>query len=149
MINKILQYKLIRYGLSAAIATCVDVCVYYIAFNFIYKKQDLHLAGFLVLSAPTASLIISYTCGLITNFTITKYYVFTESDLRGHHQLMRYVMVAVLILFLNYGMMSFLIKELQWYPTISRATSAIVIGLLSFVIHKAFSFRVSKEEEED
>jgi putative flippase GtrA len=148
VINKILQYKLIRYGLSAAIATCVDVGIYYISFNFIYKKEDLHLAGLLVLSAPTASLILSYTCGLITNFTITKYYVFTESDLRGHHQLMRYVMVAVVILFLNYGMMSFLIKTLYWYPTLSRAASAIVIGLLSFIIHKAFSFKVSKEEGE-
>jgi putative flippase GtrA len=148
MIRKVFQFKLVRYGMAAAIATCVDVCVYFIAFNYLFKKQDFHLADFLVVGAPTVSLILSYSCGLITNFTITKYFVFTESDLRGHHQLMRYVMVAVLILFLNYGFMSFLIKTLEWYPTIARATSAITIGFISFAIHKVFSFKVSKEEAE-
>lgn len=149
MINKILQLKLIRYGIAAAVATVVDVFIYFIAFNFIYRKQDLHLFNFMVLSAPTASLILSYSCGLLTNFTITKYFVFTESDLRGHHQLMRYIMVAVLILFLNYAFMSFLIKTLDWYPTIARATSAVTVGMLSFIIHKAFSFKVSKEEQSE
>src|ERR1051325_6181971 len=108
MIKKVFQIKIIRYGMAAAIATAVDVTVYFIAFNYIFKKEDVHLLQFVVIGAPTVSLVLSYSCGLITNFSISKYYVFTESDLRGHHQLMRYVMVAVLILFLNYGFMSFL-----------------------------------------
>jgi putative flippase GtrA len=149
MIKKVFQFKLIRYGMAAGIATVVDVSIYFIAFNYIFKKQDIHLMQFLVLGAPTASLVLSYSCGLITNFTITKYFVFTESDLRGHHQLMRYVMVAVLVLFLNYGFMSFLIRTMEWFPTIARATSAIVIGFISFAIHKVFSFKVSKEEAEN
>jgi putative flippase GtrA len=147
MIKKVFQFKLIRYGMAAGIATFVDVSVYFIAFNYIFKKQDMHFIPFLVLSAPTVSLILSYSCGLITNFSISKYFVFTESDLRGHHQLMRYVMVAVLILFLNYGFMSFLIKGLYWYPTIARAVSAVIVGLLSFVIHKSFSFKTGSNEE--
>lgn len=149
MIKKVFQFKLIRYGMAAGIATVVDVSIYFIAFNYIFKKQDIHLMQFLVLGAPTASLVLSYSCGLITNFTITKYFVFTESDLRGHHQLMRYVMVAVLVLFLNYGFMSFLIRTMEWFPTIARATSAIIIGFISFAIHKVFSFKVSKEEAEN
>ncbi|MEP7171813.1 MAG: GtrA family protein [Bacteroidota bacterium] len=146
MIKKVFQLKIVRYGVAAAIATVVDVSVYFLAYNYLFKKQDFYLLNFVTVGAPTVSLILSYSCGLITNFAITKYFVFTESDLRGHHQLMRYVMVAMLILFLNYGFMSFLIKTLEWFPTISRATSAIAIGFLSFAIHKVFSFKVSKEE---
>ncbi len=145
MIKKLLQNKIIRYFFSAGIATGVDVPVYFIAFNFIYQKQDVHFFHLFVLSAPTASLALSYTCGLITNFLITKYLVFTESDLRGIHQLARYVMVAMLILVLNYFMMSFLIKVLEWYPTISRIVSAVSVGMISFVIHKFYSFKVSKK----
>ncbi len=144
-LRKLLRLKLIRYGLSSGIATGVDVAAYFIAFNFILMKQDLDLAGMIVVSAPTIALCISYSCGLLTNFTITKYFVFTESDLRGHHQLMRYVLVALLILLLNYGLMSFLIKVLEWFPTISRAFSAVVIGFASFLIHRSYSFRVSKK----
>jgi putative flippase GtrA len=54
---------------------------------------------------------------------------------------MRYLLVALLILILNYLLMSFLIKFLEWYPTIARICSALSIGALSFIIHKVFSFR--------
>ncbi len=145
MIRKILDNKIVRYFFSAGTATVVDVSVYFVAFNFIYQKQDIHLFNLVVLSAPTGSLMLSYTCGLITNFLITKYLVFTESDLRGVHQLMRYVLVAVFILFINYLFMSFLIKNLEWFPTIARIVSALTIGILSFIIHKFYSFRVSKK----
>lgn len=145
MIRKILENKIIRYFLSAGIATGVDVTVYFLAYNFIYEKQDIHLFNLMTLSAPTGSLMLSYTCGLVTNFLITKYLVFTESDLRGIHQLARYILVALLILVLNYFFMSFLIKVLNWYPTLSRVVSALTIGLLSFVIHKFYSFRVSNK----
>jgi len=143
MVRKFLDNKIIRYFLSAGVATGVDVTVYFLAYNFIYEKQDIHLFNFMTLSAPTGSLILSYTCGLVTNFLITKYLVFTESDLRGIHQLARYILVALLILGLNYFFMSFLIKVLEWYPTLSRVVSALTIGLLSFVIHKFYSFRVT------
>lgn len=143
MVRKIFKNKILRYFFSAGIATGVDVAVYFLAFNFIYQKQDINVFHLVTLSAPTASLILSYTCGLVTNFLITKYLVFTESDLRGIHQLARYILVALFILLLNYLFMSFLIKVLEWYPTLSRVVSALTIGLLSFVIHKFYSFRVS------
>jgi|SRR5688572_17286269 len=145
MVRSILDNKIIRYFLSAGVATGVDVFIYFIAFNFIYEKQDIHLFNLVVLSAPTGSLVLSYTCGLLTNFLITKYLVFTESDLRGIHQLTRYIMVALLILMLNYFLMSFLIKILNWYPTLSRVVSAITVGMLSFIIHKFYSFRVTNK----
>ena len=145
-VKKILSYKLIRYSLSSGVATGMDVMVYFLAFNFLLRKQDLNFMDLQVISAPTIALGISYSCGLVTNFTITKYFVFTESDLRGRHQLMRYIMVAVLILLLNYGMMSLLIKNLAWYPTIARAFSAVTIGFASFMIHRSYSFRVKKKE---
>lgn len=145
MFRKILDNKIIRYFFSAGLATLVDISVYFVAFNYIYQKQDINFFSMVVLSAPTASLMLSYTCGLITNFLITKYLVFKESDLRGIHQLMRYVLVALLILMLNYFFMSFLIKILDWFPTIARIVSALSIGMLSFVIHKFYSFKVTNK----
>ena len=142
MIWKILDNKIVRYFFSAGLATVVDVSVYFITFNFILNKQDIPLYPPWKLTAPIASLIISYTCGLMTNFFITKYLVFSESDLRGRHQLMRYLLVALLILILNYGFMKFLIYILEWYPTVSRIFSALSIGILSYIIHKFYSFKV-------
>ena len=73
--------------------------------------------------------------------------MFKDSDLKTYHQFLRFVLVALLVLGLNYLLMNFLIRELHWYPTIARAVSAIGIGGLSFVVHKTFSFRVSNTDE--
>ena len=148
MVRKLVKSKVFRYFISAGIATWVDIMIYFIAFNYIYEKQDIHLFSWMVISAPTASLILIYTAGLLTNIYFTKHLVFKESDLETHKQLFRYVLVALVVLVLNYLMMRFLIRGWDWYPTIARAFSAISIGLLSFLIHKSFSFRVSGEKEE-
>jgi putative flippase GtrA len=144
MVRKVLDSKVFRYFLSAGIATWVDIIVYFIAFNYIYRKEDIELFDSYVISAPTAALILSYTAGLLTNFFITKYIVFKESDLETYKQLFRYVLVALVVLFLNYVLMRFLIRQWNWYPTVARAFSAIAIGMFSFIVHKSFSFRVSK-----
>ncbi|MEP7265266.1 MAG: GtrA family protein [Bacteroidota bacterium] len=148
MIKKLLASKVFRYFLSAGVATWVDILVYFIAFNYIYEKQDVNLFSKFVISAPTAALALSYTAGLLTNFFITKYIVFKESDLETHKQLFRYVLVAMVVLVLNYIMMRLLIRKLDWYPTIARAVSAISIGMFSFVVHKSFSFKVSNTGDE-
>lgn len=142
-VRTVFQSKVFRYFLSAGLATWVDIMVYFLAFNYIYRKLDFDVFGLVTISAPTASLILSYTAGLITNFTVTKFLVFHESELETHKQLFRYVLVALLVLFLNYFLMSFLIRDLGWYPTIARAVSAVGIGMLSFVVHRSFSFRVT------
>lgn len=142
MVRRILDNKIVRYFFSAGLATVVDVSVYFITFNYILRKTDIPFIGPFVITAPIGSLIVSYSCGLMTNFLITKYMVFTESDLRGRHQLLRYLQVAVVILLMNYTFMKFLIHILEWYPTVSRIISALSIGMLSFVFHKFYSFKV-------
>jgi len=144
-LKKLLKSKIFRYFISAGVATWVDITVYFLAYNYLYKKLDFDLFGMYVVSAPSASLLLSYTIGLLTNFTITKMLVFKESELATYKQLFRYVIVAIFVLILNYIAMRFLIRQLDWFPTVSRAVSAISIGLLSFVIHKSFSFNMNSK----
>lgn len=142
LVQHILDNKLFRYFLSAGLATWVDVLTYFLVYNYLYKKTDIVITDGLVVASTTASLLMSYTAGLITNFTLTKWLVFKESELETHKQLFRYVLVALLILAFNWMLMRVLIRNLEWYPTISRASSALLIGFLSFFIHRVFSFRV-------
>lgn len=146
-LKPLLDSKLFRYFISAGLATWVDVVTYFMAFNYLYRKEDIDVMGYYTISAPTASLMLSYTVGLLTNFTLTKLLVFKESELETHKQLFRYVLVAILVLGLNYVLMRFLIRQLEWYPTLSRAVSAITIGVLSFMVHKTFSFKVNNSNE--
>lgn len=145
--KRMLKLKVVRYFFTAAFATVVDVSVFFIAIHYIFHEAVLQLFGNIPVSAHAISLGMSYSCGLVTNFYISKHYVFKESDLRTRHQFMRFAGVALFVLFLNYLFMSFLIKRLEWYPTIARTVSAVTIGVISFIVHKTFSFRVTNKEE--
>jgi putative flippase GtrA len=132
----------VRYFFAAGIATLVDVFVYYLVFNHFLHQEPFTAGNWLVLKAPTFSLICSYSSGLVTNFGISRLWVFTESELSGHHQFLRFILVALIVLAANYFFMYFLIRVLDWYPTIARGVSAITIGLFSFLAHKTFSFKM-------
>ncbi|HQV00964.1 MAG TPA: GtrA family protein, partial [Bacteroidia bacterium] len=116
-----------------------------IMFNYVLKKQPVPMPGF-EFQAPTVALMVSYSCGLITNFSITKFFVFHESTLRTRWQFLRFASVAFFVLGLNYLAMTFLIRQLNWYPTIARTCSALSIGVLSFIMHYWFSFKVKKTD---
>jgi putative flippase GtrA len=141
LVRFVLSLKAIRYFFSAGMATVVDVVVYYFVFNYVLHQQTLYIGDVFALKAPTVSLICSYTSGLFTNFFITKYFVFHESELAGRWQFVRFLLIAFFVLILNYYFMYFLIQVLGWYPTLSRAFSAVTIGLFSFVAHRSFSFK--------
>ncbi|MFM7177104.1 MAG: GtrA family protein [Bacteroidota bacterium] len=145
LVNNLLRNKVVRYFFSAGTATVVDVSVYFTTYNYILRKTDIPFVGPFVLTAPMLSLVISYSCGLFTNFFITRKLVFSESDLRGRKQLFRFVQVALLVLFLNYLFMKFLVQVLEWYPTISRVISALSIGVMSYLFHKNYSFKGKKQ----
>ena len=147
--QKVLNLKVVRYFFVAATATVVDVTMYFLAYNYILKKLDIPIYGTYHLTAPTAALMISFCFGLATNFILTRLLVFTESDLRLRHQFMRYTGVALIMLGFNYILMTILIRKFEWYPTIARATAAVSIGAVSFLVHKTFTFRVRDDEDVD
>jgi putative flippase GtrA len=150
--KKVLNLKVVRYFFTALTATGVDLSVYFIACNFIFNNSDFNLFNWVTLRASTISLCISFSCGLITNFTLTKIFVFHNSNLRTRHQLMRYTLVAISFFFLNYLMMKYLIGRfplLEVHTTIARGIAAVTIGVLSFITHKFFSFQVKNTEEVD
>lgn len=142
VIDSLWQQRVVRYFFAAASATVVDVLVFWVVFNKILHQQNHDLFGMMVLKAPTLALICGFSCGLITNFTITKFFVFNQSEAKTRWQLARFVLVAIIVLICNYYFMWFLTAQLHWYATISRAVSAVTIGIFSFTAHKFFSFKL-------
>lgn len=136
-----MEHKGIRYIISGGTATGVDVVSFFIIFNYILDKQPLHF-GHVLIGAHIASLCASFTLGLITNFLITKYFVFNESNIRGREQFLRYMMVAVVTFFGNYFMMKLLVDVINVWPTMARLIAVGTIAVLSYRLHKVFTFKV-------
>lgn len=139
--NRIYQNKVVRFFLSAGIATVVDVVIYFITITFILENEAVMFFGYHA-SAHEFSLLISYSCGVTTNFLLTKYAVFNESTLAGRKQFSRFALIAGIGFFANYGLLRFFVEILNVWPTLARIFSALSLGLLAYYIHKIFTFKV-------
>ena len=121
LIKALLKHKAFKYIVAAGVATLVDVGVYFIAFNYIFQKQDFNFSFGLLLTAPIASLIVSFSCGLLTNFFISKYFVFKDAEKqKAHIQFLKFASVAFGTLVANYLFMKLLIVGFGIFPTVSR-----------------------------
>lgn len=139
--RKAIEHKGVRYIISGGTATGVDVVSFFIMFNYILKKENLFL-GHMQVGAHIVSLCVSFTLGLITNFLITKYFVFNESNIRGREQFLRYVLVAIITFVGNYFMMKLLVDVFAVWPTLARLIAVGTIAMLSYRLHKVFTFKI-------
>ncbi|UKJ06057.1 GtrA family protein [Solitalea lacus] len=139
--KKLLENNVFRFLISGGTSTAVDIVVYFIVFNFILYKQPVEFLGSIV-SGHTAALCISFSAGFITNFFISKYFVFSNSNLQTRIQLFRYLIVASVNFGANYFLLKFFVEFLNWYPTPSRALAAMIVAVMSFLLGKYFAFKV-------
>jgi putative flippase GtrA len=143
--SKAYESKGMRYIFSGGIATMVDVALFFILYNYVFHREILKVKH-IEIGPHIASLIISFCAGLITNFLITKYFVFKESNIRGREQFVRYVAVAFITFWGNYFMMKLMVDVFAVWPTVARVIAVGLIAVLSFRLHKIFTFKVKLED---
>nr|WP_294894167.1 GtrA family protein [uncultured Pedobacter sp.] len=138
---KIINNKVVRFFLSAGIATLIDVFIYFIVINYVFHYRRVNIAGH-TSSAHNLALCISYSCGVVINFLLTKYAVFNESNIAGRKQFRRFALIAFIGFFANYGLLRLFVEVFGFNPTPSRVASALSLGVASYYIHKLFTFKI-------
>lgn len=132
-----------RYLASGGITAASGIIAYFIIYNYILHQEDVHINSYLI-TAPIAALALESVFTFIIGFTLNKYLVFTQSNLKGRIQLFRYGTVVCTNILLNYALMKILVEGFQFYPSISKALITIVLAVFSYFSQKYFSFRVKK-----
>ena len=140
--NKVLKNQVIRFVFSAGIGFLVDISAFYLFYHnlLIQKTYDIY---FLTVRNSTISLAISFFMGVVVNFLITRYFVFSESKSSPYKQFFRFVSVAIIGFFANLAVLKFFIQELHMYPPVARVTAALSLFFVSYFVHKFFSFSLS------
>ena len=140
---RIINNKVIRFFLSAGVATLVDVLIYFGVINYILNYQRINIGSYSA-SAHNFSLCISYSCGVVVNFLLNKYAVFSESNIAGRKQFRRFALIAFLGFFANYALLRLFVEIVGFYPTPSRIASALSLGVASYYVHKLFTFKIKE-----
>ncbi|WP_298741702.1 GtrA family protein [uncultured Chitinophaga sp.] len=142
---RLMPLQTFRYLACGGGNTLLDIVLYYIMYNFVLHQQDLHLPS-LTISSPIAALFMAMSITFPTGFLLSKYIVFSESNLRGRIQLFRYFVQVAACLLLNYLFMKLFVEYLHIYPTISKILTTFFVVCFSYLTQKKFTFKVKPEK---
>lgn len=122
----------------------LDLLLYFVAYNFIFDKEILQITNVIAFEPYIAALLFSFIITFPTGFLLSKYVVWTESNIKGGIQLFRYFLLVIANLFLNYILLKIFVEVFHIYPTVSKLLTIIIVVSFSYLTQKHFTFKVKK-----
>lgn len=126
--KKLLKNELLRYMIVGGCSTAIDATIF------------LCLTTFLKLSLYRAFLI-SFSCGVLVNFTLCNWYVFTHRTVPLWRAVLRHYSASLGGFAMQFSLFFCLISFIAFpYPVIARIAVAGCTFILNFLIIKRFVF---------
>jgi putative flippase GtrA len=135
-----------RYAACGGLNTLVGFLSWYIIFKFILREQNLSLY-FFEIKPYSGALFISFFISFPFGFFLMKYVVFTDSQLRGKVQIVRYFMLYLINLVLNYALLKLFVEIIHIYPTFAQVITTILLIVFSYLFQRHFTFKATPLEE--
>ncbi len=145
--KKYMSLQTFRYAVCGGSNTLLDICLFAISYNFIFKKQNVDL-GFVTLSPHIASFFFSFCITFPFGFYLSRYVTFQQSSLKGKTQLFRYLLVIFGCILLNYFFLKLFVDQFGWYPTPSKILTTLFVVVFSYISQTHFSFRTVKTKQD-
>ena len=144
--RRVMPYQTFRYAACGGGNTLLDIFIYFISYNFILQKEIVY-TPLGAISPYIAAFFISFAISFPTGFYLNRHIVFPGSVLRGRTQLLRYFLLVLVCILMNYFFLKLFVEVLGIYPTISKILTTIIIVSFSFLTQKHFTFKVKPQEE--
>jgi len=130
-----------RYASCGGANTLLGFVLYSFSYKILFKERVFSL-GFYAFKPHIASLIFSFLINFPVGFLLMKYVVFVDSTIRGRVQLVRYFVVFVSNLFINYLLLKALVEYIHLNAILSQIISTVVVITTSYLLQRHFSFKV-------
>jgi putative flippase GtrA len=132
-----------RYLACGGSNTVLDVLIYFISYNFILGKDPVHI-GSIEIASHIAAFLISFSVSFPVGFALSKYVVFTQSNLKGRIQLFRYAVLVSMCILLNYFFLKLFVEWCGFYPTPSKVLTTGIVAIFSYISQRNFTFKVKE-----
>jgi len=138
--KKMMPLKTFRYAACGGVNTILDIGLFFVAYNYILQKQIIHI-GWLSISPHIASFMISFCITFPIGFYLSRYVVFQETTVTKRKQLMKYFIVVLGCIILNYVFLKLFVDQLGWYPTMAKIATTFFVVIFSYTSQKNFTFK--------
>ena len=143
LFKKMMPLKTFRYAACGGANTILDITLFFVSYNYILHKEIINI-GMLSISPHIASFIISFCITFPIGFYLSRYVVFQETTVTKRKQLMKYFIVVLGCVLLNYGFLKLFVDKLGWYPTMAKIVTTFFVVIFSYTSQKNFTFKGSE-----
>ena len=140
LFRRVMPLKTFRYAACGGFNTILDITLFFISYNFILKKQAIHIS-FLTIGPHIAAFLIGFCITFPIGFYLSRYVVFQETAVPKRAQLKKYFIVVLGCLFLNYGFLKLFVEVFKWYPTPSKLITTFFVVAFSYLTQKNYTFK--------
>ena len=141
--SKLVSLELFRYAACGGLNLAFDWVLYYVLYHYVFHAQVFDL-GFIAFEPHIAAFILEFPITFLTGFWMARHISFSGSTLRGRTQIVRYFLVTLGNLLLNYAGLKLFVEVFHWWPTIARIIISIICVTFSYLTNKFYSFRKAK-----
>jgi putative flippase GtrA len=145
LFKRAMPIQTFHYAACGGGTTLFNIFLYHIFYNFVLHKQVLDL-GFIAFKPHVAAFLMAFFITFPIGFYLSMFVVFQGSYLRRRIQFVRYFIVAMACVGLNYALLKFFIETLGWHkhPTLSLIATAVIVVTFSYLSQRFFSFKAEK-----
>jgi putative flippase GtrA len=141
--RRFMPIQTFRYAVCGGGNTLLDIFIYFISYNFILQKQIVY-TPIGAISPYIAAFLLAFAISFPSGFYLNRNIVFPGSTLRGRVQLLRYFLLVLVCIALNYIFIKLFVEQFHIFPTIAKMLTTVIVVAFSFVTQKYFTFRVSE-----
>ena len=145
--KKFIPLRTFRYAACGGFNTLLDIFLYFISYNFILQKEVFH-TPIVSISPHIAAFMMAFLISFPTGFLLNRNIVFPGSTLRRRIQLLRYLLLVLVCILLNYVFIKLFVEQWGIYPTPAKILTTIIVVSFSYLTQKNFTFRIVPETKD-
>lgn len=138
--RKIFSIELFRYGACGGLNMVFDWILYYVFYHYVLGGKVFNL-GFIAFTPHIAAFLFKFPITFLTGFWMARHISFAGSPVRGRTQIVRYLLVTLANIFINYIGLKLLVEVLGLWPTVSYILVNVICVTFSFLSNKFYSFK--------
>ena len=140
LFRRFMPHQTFRYAACGGFNTVLDLGLFFVSYNYLFLKESQQI-GPLTISPHIASFLSAFLVTFPIGFYLSRYVVFQETSVAKKVQLLRYFIVVLGCLILNYVFLKLFVEVFGWYATPSKLATTVFVVAFSYYMQKYFTFK--------
>ena len=138
--KKFMPIQTFRYAACGGGNTVLDICLFFVSYNYILHKEMVH-TPWLTVSPHIAAFLMSFIVTFPVGYFLSRYVVFEGTSAPKREQLPKYMAVVLGSILLNYFFLKVFVETFGMFATLAKICTTVFVVAFSYFSQKHFTFK--------